>query len=197
MKPSLSCARLSCQHNQETLSLSTNRDNLYGATQMPLFESNTLRLGWVVFFPSGPPLGGTCVVPQKEIDLWIPRKQQIFVGGISLWISSSNLSGDCLKNCDILWWVDNEAAVASFVRVSSSQDDVHEVVQATHLLLHGLSSRVWWEWIDSSSNPSDGLSRSGLEDSWSQTQPWELCEITFPVAASRSIFLERLKQEYL
>lgn len=44
------------------------------------FESNTLRLGWVVFFPSGPPLGGTCVVPQKEIDLWIPRKQQIFVG---------------------------------------------------------------------------------------------------------------------
>ena len=161
------------------------------------FEDNVLRLGWVLFPPHGTPLGGTCVVPQEEIDRWILRKQQIFVGeSICGLVVPLHLS-DSFRGCDVIWWVDNEAAVASLVRGSSSQDDVHEVVQATNLVLHELSSRVWWEWIDSSSNPSDGLSRSGLDDIWSQTQPWKLCEIPFPVMASRANFLAKLRQEYL
>ena len=161
------------------------------------FENQTLRLGWVAFHPLGTPVGGTCVVPQAEIDLWIPRRQQIFVGesicGLVVPIHLTSI----FQDCDVLWWVDNEAAVAALVRGTSSQDDVHEVSQATHLVLHKLSSRVWWEWIDSSSNPSDGLSRSGLEDAWSQEQQWNLSEIQFPAEASRSSFIQRLQQEYL
>ena len=34
--------------------------------------------------------------------------------------------------------------------------------------------RIWYEWIDSNSNPADGLSRDGLLDEWTVRQGWEL-----------------------
>ena len=87
-------------------------------------------------------------------------------------------------------------AVAALVRGTSSQEDVHEIVQATHLTLHRLSTRVWWEWIDSSSNPSDGLSRCGLQDQWTVDQHWILSDIVFPPEASRAGFLASLDHEF-
>ena len=36
--------------------------------------------------------------------------------------------------------------------------------------------RLWFEWIDSDSNPSDGLSRAGLADEWTRAQGFELLE---------------------
>ena len=160
------------------------------------FENGILRLGWVVFLPNTTPIGGTCLVPPEEIDLWIPRKQQIFPGEALCGLVVPLHLNSLLNNCDILWWGDNEAAIAALARGTSSQDDVHELVQATHLTLHRLSSRVWWEWIDTSSNPSDGLSRSGLTDPWTLSQNWKLEEIAFPVAASRSNFLASLHQAF-
>ena len=43
-----------------------------------------------------------------------------------------------------------------------------------------LECRVWIEWIDSKSNPADGLSRLGLLDPWTQGQGWELSEAAQP-----------------
>ena len=48
------------------------------------------------------------------------------------------------------------------------------IVQTAHLLWLHLGTRVWIEWIDSASNPADGLSRAGLQDPWTQAQGWEL-----------------------
>ena len=36
--------------------------------------------------------------------------------------------------------------------------------------------RIWYEWIDSKSNPADGLSRDGLLDKWTKRQGWNLEE---------------------
>lgn len=160
------------------------------------FENGILRLGWVVFGLTETPQGGTCVVPQSEIDLWIPRRQQIFPGESLCGLVVPIHFGEAFTNCDVLWWVDNESAVAALVRGTSSQEDVHEIVQATHLTLHRLSTRVWWEWIDSSSNPSDGLSRCGLQDQWTVDQHWILSDIDFPSEASRAGFLASLDQEF-
>ena len=54
------------------------------------------------------------------------------------------------------------------------------MVEAIHLLQAVLNVRVWVEWIDSASNPADGLSRGGLEDGWTQQQGWLLSEGTQP-----------------
>ena len=44
------------------------------------FENGELRLGWVIFPPSGRPDKGTCVVPPPVLASWKERTQQIFPG---------------------------------------------------------------------------------------------------------------------
>ena len=88
--------------------------------------------------------------------------------------------GSALQNCDVLWFIDNEAAVASLIRGSSTQTDVHTLVQVAHFLFQRFQIRVWLEWIDSESNPSDGLSRLGTDDPWTNAQLWEVSEVDYP-----------------
>ena len=59
---------------------------------------------------------------------------------------------------------------------------VHTMVQLAHYFLQHFRVRVWFEWVDSHSNPSDGLSRAGLEDDWTRSQAWQLSEVVFPSA---------------
>ena len=70
--------------------------------------------------------------------------------------------------------VDNEAAVAACIRGASRCDDVGLIVQAIQWEALKLECGIWFEWIDSKSNPSDGLSRDGLADEWTVAQCWQL-----------------------
>ena len=54
------------------------------------------------------------------------------------------------------------------------------MVHTTHMLWQELGARVWLEWIDSKSNPADGLSGLGLLDPWARQQPWHLEEAPVP-----------------
>ena len=83
---------------------------------------------------------------------------------MSRWMSS--LPGRLATNSDILWFVDNEAATSTLIRGSSREEDVCNIAELTHLLWAHHGCRVWLEWIDSDSNPSDGLSRDGVSDPW-------------------------------
>jgi hypothetical protein len=53
-----------------------------------------------------------------------------------------------------------------------------------HLKWAELGCRVWIEWINSDSNPSDGLSRAGLLDPWTLRQGWSLRQGFIPAADS-------------
>jgi hypothetical protein len=39
---------------------------------------------------------------------------------------------------------------------------------------------VWVEYVESASNPADGLSRAGLEDAWTKAQGWTFKEVPCP-----------------
>ena len=143
------------------------------------FENDTLRLGWVIMWRTDTPCGVTCTVPQRVISSWQPRSQQIYPGETLCGLLVPWFHGHALADLDVLWFVDNEAVVASLFRGGSSQADVHTMVQLAQYLLQHFRIRVWFEWIDSHSNPSDGLSRVGLLDSWTQLQPWHLFEDDF------------------
>ena len=106
---------------------------------------------------------------------------------------SSPLIPEVLAGHDIIWFVDNESAASTLVRCVSSQCDVHEIAQFSHYMMHLLRTRVWYEWIDSDSNPSDGLSRTGLDDEWTQYQNWSLQSYLFPPGLSRGEFLRSLR----
>jgi len=40
---------------------------------------------------------------------------------------------------------------------------------------------VWIVYVESASNPADGLSRAGLEDPWTRAQGWQLKEVPCPM----------------
>ena len=79
-----------------------------------------------------------------------------------------------VRGRDVIFFVDNEAAVAACIRGASRCDDVGLIVQAIQWEALKLDCRLWFEWIDSKSNPSDGLSRDGLDDEWTVAQRWQL-----------------------
>ena len=152
------------------------------------FEDQELRLGW-----NQRPFGGTCVVPQECLDGWIPRRQQIFPGETLCGLAVPWFHFDRLRHQDLLWFIDNEGACSALIRGASRQPDVHLIAQFSSLLLHSLGSRSWYEWVDTESNCSDGLSRDGLRDAWTAAQNWDICEYPFPEALLPDTFLEVFK----
>ena len=78
--------------------------------------------------------------------------------------------GDVLAGKDVIVFVDNDAACAVLIRGSTSQEDACDIAQALHWRLTAVGCRAWFEWVDSESNPSDGLSRDGEADEWTLKQ---------------------------
>lgn len=144
------------------------------------FEDGTLRLGWICFDDEHPPQGGSCLVPPLVIQSWVDRHQQIFPGETLCGLVVPWIHPDLFRNRDVLWFIDNEAAAACLIRGGSKQEDVHLLAQYSQLLCHSLNARLWIEWIDSESNPSDGLSRLGISDPWTVLQGWQVQEYPYP-----------------
>ena len=126
--------------------------------------------------------------PFCVLESWIPRRSSLAKPCADSWClgymarPSGILTSSGLSTMKL--------AASSLIRGSSSQADVHMIAQFSHVILTGLRCRVWYEWINSASNPSDGLSREGLHDSWTQLQNWNVGEYAFPAELLPDSFLE-------
>ena len=134
------------------------------------------RLGWVIAVPGEPIRGWSMVLPDKAMATWTKRKTQIFAAEAIVPLIAAHLHGDLLRGRDVVWFVDNEAAVSSLIRGSARPEDVGKLAGAVHVTLINLGCRAWFEWIDSESNIADGLSREGVTDEWTMAQGWILEE---------------------
>ena len=144
-----------------------------GSIQMLPLRRVNCGLDGLSFPPSGQPEGGTCVVPPSVLDSWKQRTQQIFPG------ESLAGVGGALTSSSSLWtsWMSSGSLTMKLqslplFEAQTREFDVHLLAQAAQFVFHLSSARVWFEWIDTNSNPSDGLSRLGLADDWSQAQGW-------------------------
>ena len=81
-----------------------------------------------------------------------------------------------LAGHDILRFVDDEAAANTLIPGATGQGDVDTVFDVAQWAR--LGARVWVGWIDSDSNPADGLSRDGCTDAWTVSQGWQLQDET-------------------
>ena len=93
---------------------------------------------------------------------WKVRRQQICAAEAFAVITALEDTPEAFRGRDIVWFIDNEAACASLVRGASSQEDIAGIAETAQWLCMRLQCRIWYEWVDSASNPSDGLSREGL-----------------------------------
>eukprot|EP00974_Lingulodinium_polyedra_P088935 8621152-Lingulodinium_polyedra.AAC.1 len=91
--------------------------------------------------------------------------------------------GSAMASMDLWWGVGNTSAEAALVRGYSTKADTAAIVAAVHIACARRDVRIYYFHVDSDSNPSDGLSRDGVEDEWTvataKDQGWSLEDIGF------------------
>ena len=123
-----------------------------------------LRIGILLVERQGPALCSTYDVPEKVIKRWRFRttyigQGELLAGPMALWLHRARLQGR-----DVTWYIDNTSAAAAMIKGSSPQEDSSIMALVAALQAATLGCRLWIEWVESSQNPSDPLSRLGLED---------------------------------
>ncbi len=83
----------------------------------------------------------------------------------------------------MVWYVDNTAAMPSFVRGASANPDLERIVGLFWMLAYHLDVQVWFEWVDSDSNWSDGVSRDLASDPFAAELGFRLQQMREPEAA--------------
>lgn len=67
--------------------------------------------------------------------------------------------GEALRDRDIIWMVDNTAALGGAVKGTSGEQTLEKLIGLFWILTYRFQCRVWLEYVDSKSNWSDGISR--------------------------------------
>ena len=119
---------------------------------------------------------------EDTVCRWVVRDQQVFVAEALAPLAVTVHHAEALRNRDVIWFVDNVGACSVLIKGNSSQYDAGIVTAAVHLCWARLGIRSWIEWVASDDNPSDGLSRAGLNDPWTlmQKPPWVLVDLLPP-----------------
>ena len=82
---------------------------------------------------------------------------------------------DVLRGALWLHFVDNDAALSSLVKGSSSVQSGDVIAGQTWSQVAAVGCMPWFDRVDSASNPVDGLSRGKLKG------PWVLEPLCFPL----------------
>ena len=160
------------------------------------------RMGWVIFDPASDalPVGGTMFIDDAMLLKWKPRNQQVFIAETLAVLAASLEHKELFRGRDVIWFVDNIGALQVLIKGNSSQFDAGNVCAAAHLYWASMGTRVWFEWVASDDNPSDGLSRDGLHDEWTLAQrpQWTIAEYLAPLWFSLiELPIEQMRQLYI
>ena len=143
------------------------------------FERGICILGWIVMVPGLRPVGGTCRVPTEVVVNW-PGEHHVYKGELLCAVVVPYFHSALLAGRQSVWFVDNEAACSAMIRGRSGTDFGKGISLSFHLLQLKYAWQCWVEWIDSPSNPSDGLSRVGVDDDLASQLGWQVQEYELP-----------------
>ena len=155
-------------------------------------EGESAGVGIALWFPDGSSIGGYLRLPRIIRDLWTRRSSpdaldyDIFeIEAIGPALILSNWSKYLSPG---LWihYIDNDAALSTLVKGSSSVMSGEVISAYTHTMVSSLDLWPWFDRVDSASNPVDKLSRGEMSG------PWKLVDISFPeqLLAAISAFLD-------
>ena len=138
------------------------------------------KLCGIISFDGGESKGIVLTVPPSLISVFNERKQQIHMGELLAPVCSVLHWGQLIKDASVIFYIDNMGILCNVVNGSARQLDAGTVTFALHLQLASLRSSVWWEWVESESNCSDGGSREGITCPIAKELGITLKEVDFP-----------------
>ena len=133
-------------------------------------ETNPPRLGCLFLELDGATAFTAKLTNQRESNISCAQKRWRL-------LSRCTPSATRLANQQILWFVDSLGAMSSLIRGSARPEDVGHIASMQATLAAQLSTQVWCAWLDSASNPSDGLCRVGADCPLCKRNGWPVQEI--------------------
>ena len=97
---------------------------------------------------------------------WLDRKKQINQIEASAGVVALETWADVLKDCDVIHFIDNNGALGALVKGSASVHQQDLIMGETWSRIARLRVSAWFDRVDSSSNPVDGLSRKNFSGVW-------------------------------
>ena len=88
---------------------------------------------------------------------------------------------ECFRGRQTLWMLDNTAALMAMVRGRSDSEDLDQLAVIIHAMMYGLQAAIYFEWVESKSNWSDGISREGRQDRWYVANRFSFQQCAVPV----------------
>ena len=139
-------------------------------------EMSSPGLGYIMCHPDLKTIqAGATKVPAEVLQCFEDRQTQIMpLEALAILQCFSVFADQPIRGRDLLIFVDNQSVCAAVAKGACSSADCAHIVSACHLLWAKLGCRLWIEWVASDDNPSDGLSRTGLQDPWTRLQGWRL-----------------------
>ena len=141
-------------------------------------EGSPPRVGFVLFRdPPAKPVGVSFLLPPVVTRKWLQRRQHIFPAeAIALQIALA-IFAPFVQGRDVVAFCDNSAAVSTLIQGASKAEDTLAIAELFTAVCIDIGARCWVDWVDSQSNPADGLSRAGVHDSWTMAQGWVIREV--------------------
>ena len=118
-------------------------------------------LGGLLRFPSGVFQYIACNCPISFVNALYPRKTQIILCEAIAAIASVWHWRDQLRNRFLILFIDSVAVACAITKGAADAPDLQYLVSAFHLICTHAHIKWWIEWLPSTANPSDELSREG------------------------------------
>ena len=122
--------------------------------------------GALLLFPSGFRAALVLRVDSRMFDLWDSQSAKIAQLELCVIVMTIASMASELRGHHCLWFVDNIASLMSLIRGRSSTLELDAMTGIVHAMLCGLQCMIYWEWVASADNWSDGVSRNGSADPW-------------------------------
>ena len=109
-------------------------------------------------------LGAVVRITPSVVSLW--KSCEVYIAQLELLMVLQAILTfpDEFRQCSGVWYIDNIASLMSLLKGRSDNEDLDHMAQMIHLLLFHLRCSLWFEWVQSKSNWSDGISRTGFRD---------------------------------
>lgn len=109
-------------------------------------------------------LGAVVKITPSVVQLWKPCDVYIAQLELLMVLQAFVTFPDEFRQCTGVWYIDNIASLMSLLKGRSENEDLDHMSQLIHLLLFHLQCSLWFERMQSKSNWSDGISRTGFQD---------------------------------